>query len=158
VGKIVDEVVLHPDQLQGFLAEDKYDENTQQDDPDQDAQNEDDDPGVGGQDLILLQIEARHGRPKPAADLDIPVNVQKQRKHQGSDGEDEHQYGMKKPFHMLHGVRLLLAYDPAIDGLFSNQVGGTPHQRHPYSPTGTTTLPAAGRKGESNLVRKWLRL
>ena len=75
MGEVVDKIVLHPVQLQGFLAEYENDENAQQYNTDQDAQDKDHHPCVGGKHLILLEVEPYHGRPKAATDLDIPVNI-----------------------------------------------------------------------------------
>jgi hypothetical protein len=101
--KIVDEIILHPVKLHGFLAENENDENAQLYNPDQYAQDKDHHPRVGGKHLVLLQIEPFHGRTKTAAHPDIPVNIKKEGGHQGDHGENKHQYGMKKPLHLFHG-------------------------------------------------------
>jgi hypothetical protein len=95
MGEVVDKIVLQPVYLQGFLTEYENDEDAQQNDADQYAQDQYHHPGIGGKHLLLLQVEAQHGRTQATADFDIPVDIQEKGHHQGGDRKDKYQNGMK---------------------------------------------------------------
>ncbi len=85
MGEIVDELALQPVELPGFLVVDEDGEDPQQDDPHQHGEHHDDDPGLGGQHLGRIHVDAAGQGLQAAADLDVPVDEQEQGQRQGNN-------------------------------------------------------------------------
>ena len=97
MGEIVDKVTLEPIELQCLLVVNEDDEYPQQNDPHKDGKHQNHHPGLGGQNLIGIQIGLLYDLFQPRTDLHIPVDIQEEGQGHRGNGEDEYQDGVKKP-------------------------------------------------------------
>ena len=89
MGEIVDEVSLEPVKLQHLLIVNKNNKYPQQDEPHKDGKHQNHQPGLGGQNLIGIQVGLLYDIFQPRTDLHIPVDIEKQGKHESNNRKNK---------------------------------------------------------------------
>jgi hypothetical protein len=102
VCEVVDKVVLQSVKFNNFLIVNENDENPQQNEAHQQAENQHDQPGLGLEDLIPVQVEILDEGVQALADRDIPINIKEQGQSQCKGGANEDKNRMKKPLRAIH--------------------------------------------------------
>ena len=94
MGEVVDEVVLHPVKLDGFMQENKNDRYSREDDAEKKGKYQNNDPALGRHCLGRIDAEPVYNRFEHITDPDVPVDIEKKAAPQCKYGKNQHQYGM----------------------------------------------------------------
>lgn len=98
----VDEVILKTIHLICFLMIYKNEHNPHQNNSDQNGKDNNDNPGLGCENLVWIEIEFMHQRIQALTCFNIPVNIQEKGQYQGDNRQNKDKYRMENPFGMVH--------------------------------------------------------
>jgi hypothetical protein len=105
MGKIVDKGVLETIVMKRPEVEDEDNQNPRQNKTDQKGQNEDDNPGLGLEKLICIEMVTLDNVLQTGTDTNIPINEKKQRNRQGDRRDNKYKYRMKIRSGLFHDGR-----------------------------------------------------